>query len=140
MKATEEFRKTIQQYLEKRGSKDPLFARIIIKPGKSMDKCIDYILETVYNSKCNGFTDDEIYSMAIHYFDEDDIITGTPKEMRVVVNHVVELTEEEKEKARIDAIEALKSEHIRNMKKGISSSSSKKNAENTIQPNLFQTE
>lgn len=100
MKGSEKFRQTIREYLESRGSKDPLFARIITKPGKNMDDCITYILETVQKSGCNGFTDDEIYNMAIHYFDEDNIKVGNaPANMRVVVNHVVELSEEDKKKA-----------------------------------------
>lgn len=111
MKATDAFKRTIKEYLEKRGSKDPIFARIVTKPGKNMDDCISYILETVKKSNCNGFTDDEVYSMAIHYFDEDDIkVSGTNSNVRVVVNHVVELTEEEKLQAREKAMEELKNE------------------------------
>lgn len=117
MKATDAFRKTIKDYLENRGLKDPLFARIVTKPNKNMDDCVTYILNTVKESGCNGFTDNEVYSMAIHYFDEDDIKPGSPMtNYKVVVNHHVELTEEEKKKAREDAIEALKQETIRKMK------------------------
>lgn len=118
MKATDNFRQTIKSYLERRGSKDPLFAWIITKPGKNIDDCITYILNRVESSGCNGFTDDEVYSMAIHYFDEDDVKIGnTFSNMRVVVNHKIELTEEEKEKARVDAIEQYKREHIAKMTK-----------------------
>lgn len=100
MKSTDKFKQTIREYLERRGSRDPLFARIITKPGKNMDDCITHILETVQKSGCNGFTDDEVYSMAIHYFDEDNIKVGSlPSSIKVIVNHTVELTEEEKKKA-----------------------------------------
>jgi uncharacterized protein (UPF0248 family) len=118
MKGSEAFMQTIKSYLEKRGSKDPLFARIITKPGKNIDDCITYILNRVESSGCNGFTDDEIYSMAIHYFDEDDVKIGnTFSNMRVVVNHKIELTEEEKVKAKEEAIEQYKREHIAKMTK-----------------------
>jgi len=93
------FKHAIKEYLEKRGSKDPLFARIVTKPGKNMDDCITYILNTVQKSGCNGFTDDEVYNMAIHYFDEDNINIGGSINCQVVVNHAVELTEKEKKKA-----------------------------------------
>jgi hypothetical protein len=118
MKGSEAFTKTIKSYLESRGSKDPLFARIITKPGKNIDDCITYILNRVESSGCNGFTDDEIYSMAIHYFDEDDVkIDNTFSNMHVVVNHKIELTEEEKVKAKEEAIEQYKREHIAKMTK-----------------------
>lgn len=110
MKTTPAFKNTIREYLEKRGSKDPLFARIITKPGKNMDDCITYILNTVKSSGCNGFTDDEVYNMAIHYFDEDNINIGGKIECQVVVNHKVELTAEEKEEARKRAIDELVAE------------------------------
>lgn len=101
MKSTDRFKQTIREYLETRGSRDPLFARIITKPGKNMDDCITYILNTVQKSGCNGFTDDEVYNMAIHYFDEYKIdIGGSIGNMQVVVNHKVELTAEEKAEAK----------------------------------------
>lgn len=34
--------------------------------------------------------------MALHYYDEEDIDIGKPVSCKVVVNHTVELTEEEK--------------------------------------------
>lgn len=110
MKATEAFRKTIKDYLEKRGSKDPLFARMVMKTNKNIDDCIAYVLNTVQKSGCNGFTDDEVYSMAIHYFSEDNINIGGNVNYNVVVNHKVELTEEEKKEAREKAMEELKNE------------------------------
>ena len=105
MKGSDKFKQTIREYLENRGSKDPLFARIITKPGKNMDDCITYILNTVKKSGCTGFTDDEVYNMAIHYFDEDKIdIGGSIGNMQVVVNHKVELTAEEKAEAHAKAM------------------------------------
>jgi len=99
------FKHTIKEYLEDRGSRDPLFARIVMKPNKNMDDCIIYIINTVEKSGCNGFTDDEIYNMAIHYFDEDNIAVGSEKtNMRVIVNHKVELTEEDKKEAHDQAM------------------------------------
>ena len=49
---------------------------------------------------CDGFEDDEIFGMATHYYDEEEIEVGKPINCQVVVNHTVELTEEEKEQAR----------------------------------------
>jgi len=69
-----------------------------------MDDCVTYILNTVQKSKCNGFADEEIYSMAIHYFDEDKIDVGKPVSCEVVVNHKVSLTEQEKKEAHDKAM------------------------------------
>jgi hypothetical protein len=105
MKGSDNFKQTIREYLEKRGAKDPLFAQIITKPGKNMDDCVTHILNTVQKSGCNGFTDDEIYGMAIHYFDEDNLkVDSFPSSMRVVVNHQVNLTDEEKVEAKAKAL------------------------------------
>jgi hypothetical protein len=116
MKTTPAFKQTIRDYLVSRAMKDPLFAKIVQKPGKNMDDCITYILNTVKNSGCSGFTDDEVYNMAIHYFDEDNINVGSKMDCQVVVNHTVHLTEEEKAEAKVKAIEELKNEIKKKMR------------------------
>ena len=59
---------TIQNYLEQRAQEDELFAPVFANPKKNIDECVNYILNTVQKSGINGFTDDEIYSMALHYY------------------------------------------------------------------------
>lgn len=100
MRATEHFKRSIQSYLHNRAAIDDLFAEKYSNPSKNIDDCITYILNTVKESGCNGFADEEIYSMAIHYYTEENINVGSPMNCNVVVNHAVELTEEEKEEAR----------------------------------------
>ena len=116
MKSTEHFKNTIKAYLDKRVSEDALFALSYYKTNKNLDDCIIYILNTVKKSGCNGFTDDEIYSMAVHYYDEDNIETGKNINCSVVVNHTVELTAEEKEQARKGAIQQVHDEVYSKMK------------------------
>ena len=72
MKGTEQFARTIAEYLNGRAMTDPLFAPNLQKPHKNIEECILYILSEVQRSGCNGFADEEIYSMAVHYYDEDD--------------------------------------------------------------------
>ncbi len=74
MKGTEHFTRTIAEYLNGRAMTDPLFAPNLQKPNKSIEKCITYILSEVQKSGCNGFDDDEIYSMAVHYYPHFKII------------------------------------------------------------------
>ena len=95
MKTTNHFKNTIQSYLEDRANSDELFAASYAKPNKNIDECCNFILGEVQKSGCNGFSDDEIFGMAIHYYDEDGIKNVNPVNARVVVNHTIELTEEE---------------------------------------------
>jgi hypothetical protein len=133
MKSTEHFKNTIKAYLDKRANVDELFAITYAKADKSIDNCITYILNTVQKSGCNGFADDEIYSMAVHYYDEDNIVAGKPMNSHVVVNHTVELTTEEKEEARKEAKQKAINEAYNKMKQP---KSSRKIVE-TNQPTLF---
>ncbi len=54
--------------------------------------------------------------MAVHYYDEDNIDIGKPMNCNIVVNHVVELTKEEKEQARKDAIQRVHNEAYNRLK------------------------
>lgn len=121
-KGTEQFKTTIQQYLNKRAEEDSLFAETLKKENKSIDECVNYILNTVQQSGCNGFAEEEIFGMAVHYYDEDDIKSGSSKSMKVIVNHHVELTEEEKETAKQKAIDSLVDDYREEAKKELVSS------------------
>lgn len=105
MKASNHFTRTILTYLELRAESDRLFAESFAKDNKNIDDCVTFILNQVQKSGCNGFADDEIYSLAVHYYDEDEIEVGKTIHGKIIVNHVVELTEEEKEQARQEAME-----------------------------------
>lgn len=135
MKSTEHFKRTIQAYLQQRASEDRLFAESYRKEGKNIDDCITYILNEVQRSGCNGFTDGEIYSMAVHYYDEDDIEVGNPVSCQVSVNHIVELTEEEKAEARQRAVEQYQQAELRRMQERHKRPAAKQ--ETQVQPNLF---
>jgi len=116
MKTSDAFKNTIQSYLEGRAATDELFAVSFAKEGKTIDNCINYILTTVQNSGCNGFTDDEVFGMAVHYYDEDQIEVGAPVNGRVVVNHTIELTEADKAELRENARNQFQAEALAKMK------------------------
>lgn len=117
MKTTQHFKDTIQAYLEQRAKEDELFAAVFKKPTKNIDDCITFILNFVQKSGCNGFTDDEIYSLAVHYYDEDNIEVGKKMNCHVIVNHAVELSEEEKAEARKAAMKRAEDEAYAKMNK-----------------------
>lgn len=58
-----------------------------------------------------------IESFDNHYYDEADIEIGKPIDCKVVVNHTVELTEEEKAEARREAIKRAEEEAYNRMTK-----------------------
>lgn len=131
---TENFKKVIQWHLTRMATKDALFAPNLVKKGKNIDDCCTYIINTVKATGQCGFSDDEIYSMAIHYFQEDNIeVGGKPANCRIVVNHTIELTEEEKEKARQDAIKSAQQEAYKKVTtKRITAKTDKKTVDNQI--------
>ena len=117
MKASLHFQTEVQSYLEQRAEYDDLFAHSYRNPLKNIEDCVTYILNEVQKSGCNGFADDEIFGMAVHYYDEADIEIGKPIDCKVVVNHAVELTEEEKAEARKEAIKRAENEVYSRMTK-----------------------
>ena len=138
MSGTEQFTRTIAEYLNLRAATDPLFAPNLAKPHKNIEDCITYILKQVQQSACNGFEDDEIYSMALHYYDEDDLEVGSPVACHVVVNHTIVLTEEEKAEARKQAIQQYQAQELRRLQEPRQvKTKASTNSEQAPQPSLF---
>ena len=115
MKGTDHFNRPILLFLPQRAAEDELFANNSPNPAKNIDDCITYILNYVQKSGCNGFSDGEIYGQAVHYYDENEIEVGKPLQCQIAVNHVVELTAEEKAEARQRAIRQYQDEELRKM-------------------------
>ena len=138
MSGTEQFTRTIAEYLNLRAATDPLFAPNLAKPHKNIEDCITYILKQVQQSACNGFEDDEIYSMAVHYYNEDDLDVGSRVACHVVVNHTIVLTEEEKAEARKQAILQYQAQELRRLQepKQVKAKAST-DSEQVPQPSLF---
>ena len=134
-KATDYFKQTIQSYLQRRAQEDELFALRYANPKKNIDDCITFIHKYVKQSGCNGFADDEIYSLAMHYYDEDDIDIGKPlTNCKVVVNHTIVLTEEEKAEAHAKAMQRATDEAYRKITQGKNKT---KKPETATQSSLF---
>lgn len=101
----------IKAYLDKRAQEDTLFAVSYAKTNKSIDECFDYIIGEVRKKGSAVYmTDEEVFGMAVHYYDEDDIkVSKLPKNESVKVNpSATELTDEEKAEAKAQAIQAYK--------------------------------
>lgn len=137
MKATEHFKQTIKAYLDERAKNDELFAVSYAKENKNMDDCVTFILNQVKRSKCMGLTDEEVYSLAVHFFDEDDIEIGNSIACNVIVNHTVELTEEEKAQARQEALKEYQAEQLRKLQKRANKPKTPKAQAEITTPSLF---
>lgn len=138
MKGTEHFTRTIAEYLNQRAATDPLFAPNLMKPNKNIDECITYILTEVQRMGCAGLSDEEVYSLAVHYYDEDNLKVGKPINCKVVVNHTIELTEEEKVEARENAIKQYQREELAKIRNRNARPKKAETTEIASQPSLFE--
>lgn len=104
----------VEAYLDKRAQEDPQFAEAYAKPKKNIDECWKFILgEARKQGTSVCMSDEEVFGLAVHYYDEDDIkINHVNGRARVSSTKRVELKEEEKEKIRQEAMEKYKSELI----------------------------
>lgn len=78
------FETAIKNYLDKRAEEDAQFATTYAKPNKNIKECCKYIFQQVEKNKpkgerCVGVSDDEVFGLAVHYYDEDDIVVDGPK-------------------------------------------------------------
>jgi hypothetical protein len=110
------FRQTIEEYLAALALRDASFAERYCNPAKKVDDCITYIINQVQKSGLHGFDDSEIYALAVHYYVEDNIDPGTPVQCQVIVNHHVELTEEEIAEQRRKAKEEVFSLEVQRLR------------------------
>lgn len=115
MKGSDNFKKVIEAYLAQEASVNSEFHSKFHNPQKNIDDCIKYILNQVQKSGVNGFTDKEIYDMALFYYDNDVEVKGMPQGS-VVVNHHVELTPEEIAEAKQQAINKVIEEEKKRIK------------------------
>jgi hypothetical protein len=134
MKGTDKFKEIIKNYLDEYAEKDQLFKNKYLNLNKSIDECVNYIITQVKNSGINGFADEEIFSMAIHYYDEENIEVNNIN-CNVIVNHHIELSSEEIEDTKKKAREKLYFEEQQRLK--TSKNKPKEKQEQVIQQSLF---
>ena len=112
MKGTEHFKQAIKAYLDERAGSDALFAASYAKEGKNLEDCITYIINQVKASGCCGWERNEIFGLAVHYFDEEHVKVGERIDCTIVVPNHIEITAEEKKEARQNAILAYRNEEL----------------------------
>ena len=72
-----------------------------------------------------------------HYYDEDNIEIGKATNCQVMVNHMVELTEEEKAEARQEAIKQYQREELAKIQSRNARVKKTENIATQVQPSLF---
>ena len=112
MKGTETFQRVIKEFLDKRAAEDKLFAKDYQNPEKSIEKCCDFIISEVKKSGRQGFADEEIFGMAVHYYNEDNL-KYSKHQCTVVVN----LSDQTKESLEKKAEEEFKQAKIAELRK-----------------------
>ena len=115
MKGTEQFKEIIKCYLDKRAKEDELFRAKYETTERTIDDVVTYILNEVKQSGCCGFSDKEVFSMAVHAIDELTLEIGKPVNCDVVVNRHIDLTEEEKAEQKALALKRYQEEELRKL-------------------------
>ena len=87
------FETSIKNFLDQLAQEDELFAKTYAKKNKSIKECCQFIYQQVQkartgNARCVACEDDEIYGLAIHYYDEDDLEVSNEKTQVEEVKHV----------------------------------------------------
>ena len=125
------FNDIIADYLKQRAEEDTLFAPKFANPNKSIDECCRYILgEARKRGTAVAMSDSEVFGMAVHYYDEENIkIEKVSAGCSVSSSRKVKLTEEEKKIAREAAIKRLAEEQYQLLKK----KPAKKKADTNVQ-------
>lgn len=134
------FKEAIKSYLDERAGTDELFAKSYAKENKNLDECCSYIMgeaKKLGNAVC--ISDNEVFGMAVHYYDEDDIkvnkLSAGTRTVASTLPPPVKLTEEDKQRAREEAIKRLTEEQYALLKK--KPSRGKKEATEVQQMSLF---
>lgn len=98
----------VKEYLDRRAAEDQLFAASYAKPAKNIDDCWTYILG-VARSKGAAvcMSDQEVFGLAVHYYDEDNIKVSPVSGARVSTSDqprpAAKLTAKEKAAAKEEA-------------------------------------
>lgn len=139
MKGTDHFKELIKNYLDNRAKEDELFRAKYETTTRTIDNVVNYIFHAVQQSGCCGLSDMEVYSMAVHAIDEPHLEIGKPMDCNVVVNHHIELTEEEKAEQRAIALKRYQEEEMRKLQQRNSRPKAAKQQPKPIQElSLFQ--
>lgn len=110
------FEKAIKAFLDDKAEKDPVFAEKYNSEKKNIADCCKFIIAEVKKS-CKGkeaaCTDEYVYGLAMHYYDEENIkVPATAPSCSVVVPGDIKLSEADRTEAREEALRRLKEQEV----------------------------
>ena len=119
MATTDPFQTAIKQYLDNRAATDELFADKYNNPQKSIQECCQYITGEAY-ARAEGGTavipDEEVYGMAVHYYDEDNITIRKAPRASSTRSQEPKLTKKQQEDLRLQAEKEYKAKVMADLK------------------------
>jgi hypothetical protein len=86
MKASEQFKTVIENFLSETALNDTAFAPNLSKASKNIESCINYIFGEVKKTGLCAFDNQEIFDMAVKYYTDDTILPPAPVSCKAVVN------------------------------------------------------
>lgn len=109
--------KGVGLYLLERAKEDLTLANNLTKDNKSLKECAKYITGEVYKKAVNnqyfGWDNNELYQMAVHYYQEDDI------EINKLPGNVKAASSVEKEQESTKSAESKPKMHSKTKKKDV---------------------
>lgn len=95
-KENQSFKMVIQSYLDQRAKEDSLFAACYVKPNKNLNECCDYIIGEARKRGGNAvaMTDNEVFGLAVHYYDEDNIKVKKQSSCKVATSNSEKMKKE----------------------------------------------
>ena len=136
-KVSKAFEEAVKSYLDRFANNDDAFAVKYANEGKSIGECCDYIASQVKEMGVVGLSDDEVYGLAVHYYDEEDV-RFEKVAYRAVCNRSVELTDDEKSELRRRAMEEYqKNEYSRLIQSKARKEAKPKDGGQAVQLELF---
>lgn len=120
MGSYKEPKKLIQEYLNDKAKGDELFEKMYKKPGKDIDGCWDYIVNTAKRKggACVCMSDDEVFGLAVHYYCEDDLeVKKLPDGFKAAASggKVDLLSDDEKKKLKEQAEKEFKAKMMKEL-------------------------
>ena len=130
-----QFEEAIKKYLDQRAAEDPQFAEKYANPKKSVAECCKFIVGEAFAKKENNVSclpDAEVYGLAVHYYDEDDIkIKAVQNQRPMVYKAPAEkpapvLTDEERKRMHDEALAEYKAKEKESIAKKAKEKAKKK--------------
>lgn len=148
MNSTTNFQQVLKTYLDRMAEQDEAFSIVYANEDKSIEECATYVVECVAQSakkmetKTLGMSSDEVFGLAVHYYQEDNIeVSDNLIHFNVITDERSILSEDDKAAIRAEAVneylEQQKAEKkARDLRKAIAKGVDKRKEEQ-LQLSLF---